>query len=131
MAKTEQSNARNERQPFFVVTAEDAGLPPEYAIVGEVTQGYDTVERIDALGDADEQPSQPVVIERVTVRKVTASMDAREWDRRWLDKLLHAHGEPSTVVLSVLERLRPGRGARPRLRLRPARRVARRARAGA
>jgi SAM-dependent methyltransferase len=36
-------------------------------------------------------------------------MNAREWDRRWLDKRLHAHGEPSTVVLSVLERLRPGR----------------------
>ncbi len=35
-------------------------------------------------------------------------MDAREWDRRWLDKRLHAHGEPSTVVLNVLERLRPG-----------------------
>ena len=36
-------------------------------------------------------------------------MDAREWDRRWLDKGLHAHGEPSRLVLSVLERLRPGR----------------------
>ena len=36
-------------------------------------------------------------------------MDARDWDRRWTDKLLHAHGEPSTVVLEALEDLEPGR----------------------
>lgn len=55
---------------FFVVTADDAGLPPEYAVVGEVTDGYETVERIEALGDvATEQPSQPVVIERMSVRE--------------------------------------------------------------
>ena len=55
---------------FFVVTSEDAGLPPEYAVVGEVTQGFETVERIEALGDvATEQPSQPVVVERITVRE--------------------------------------------------------------
>jgi cyclophilin family peptidyl-prolyl cis-trans isomerase len=52
---------------FFVVTAEDAGLPPEYAIVGEVTDGLDVVDRIGALGDASEQPTQPVVIRGVTV----------------------------------------------------------------
>ncbi len=69
MAKTELEAPGTSGSQFFVVTAEDAGLPPEYAIVGEVTQGYDTVERIDALGDANEQPTQPVVIERVTVRE--------------------------------------------------------------
>lgn len=52
---------------FFVVTADDARLPPEYAIVGEVTDGLDVVERIGALGDASEQPTQPVVIRSVTV----------------------------------------------------------------
>jgi SAM-dependent methyltransferase len=36
-------------------------------------------------------------------------VDARDWDRRWTDKLLHAHGEPSSVVLDTLERLAPGR----------------------
>lgn len=36
-------------------------------------------------------------------------MDAGDWDLRWTDKLLHAHGEPSTVVLEVLEELEPGR----------------------
>ena len=53
-----------------VVTSEDARLPPEYAVVGEVTQGFETVERIEALGDAaTELPSQPVVVERITVRE--------------------------------------------------------------
>lgn len=36
-------------------------------------------------------------------------MDARDWDRRWTDKLLHAHGEPSSVVLDTLRGLAPGR----------------------
>jgi len=52
---------------FFVVTGDDAGLPPEYAIVGKVTDGMDTVERIDALGVADGPPSKPVVVTSVTV----------------------------------------------------------------
>jgi peptidyl-prolyl cis-trans isomerase B (cyclophilin B) len=69
MAKTELEAPGTSGSQFFVVTAEDAGLPPEYAIVGEVTQGYETVERIGALGDASEQPTQPVLIERVTVRE--------------------------------------------------------------
>ena len=52
---------------FFVVTADDAGLPPEYAIVGEVTDGLDVVELIGTLGDAAEHPTQPIVISSVTV----------------------------------------------------------------
>jgi len=52
---------------FFVVTGEDAGLPPEYAVVGEVTDGMNTVMRIDALGVGDGPPSQPVVVSSVTV----------------------------------------------------------------
>ena len=36
-------------------------------------------------------------------------MDARDWDRRWTDKLLHAHGEPSSVVLDALDGVAPGR----------------------
>jgi peptidyl-prolyl cis-trans isomerase B (cyclophilin B) len=53
---------------FFVVTAVDAGLPPEYAIVGEVSEGLDTIEKIDHLGNAQtEQPSQTVLIRRMRV----------------------------------------------------------------
>jgi cyclophilin family peptidyl-prolyl cis-trans isomerase len=52
---------------FFVVTGADVGLPPEYAIVGEVTDGLDVVDLIGTLGDpATEQPTQAVVIESVT-----------------------------------------------------------------
>jgi cyclophilin family peptidyl-prolyl cis-trans isomerase len=70
MAKTATDPPGTAGSQFFVVTADDAGLSPEYAVVGEVTKGYDTVERIEALGDsATEQPSQPVVIERVSVRR--------------------------------------------------------------
>ena len=55
---------------FFVVTGADVGLPPDYAIVGTVTDGMDTVDRIGRLGDpATEQPTQPVVIESVTVEE--------------------------------------------------------------
>ena len=54
---------------FFVVTAPDAGLPPDYAIVGTVTEGMETVSAIEALGAGDGPPSQPVVIEKVTVEK--------------------------------------------------------------
>jgi len=36
-------------------------------------------------------------------------VDSRDWDRRWTDKLLHAHGEPSSVVLDALDGLTPGR----------------------
>ena len=70
MAKTQVEPPGTSGSQFFVVTAEDAPLPAEYAIVGEVTKGFETVERIEALGDAvTEQPSQPVVIERVSVRE--------------------------------------------------------------
>ena len=52
---------------FFVVTAPDAGLPAEYAVVGSVVEGMEAVSAIEALGTGDGPPSQPVVIEKVTV----------------------------------------------------------------
>jgi peptidyl-prolyl cis-trans isomerase B (cyclophilin B) len=67
MAKTQVEPSGTAGSQFFVVTAEDASLRPEYAIVGKVTKGLDVVERIGALGDASEQPTQPVVIRSVTV----------------------------------------------------------------
>ena len=54
---------------FFVVSGADAGLPAEYAVVGNVTEGIETVEAIEALGVGDGPPSQTVVIERMTVRE--------------------------------------------------------------
>jgi cyclophilin family peptidyl-prolyl cis-trans isomerase len=68
MAKTQTEAPGTAGSQFFIVTGEDVGLPAEYAIVGEVTDGFETVERIEALGDAaTEQPLQPIVLERVTV----------------------------------------------------------------
>jgi cyclophilin family peptidyl-prolyl cis-trans isomerase len=67
MAKTPSDPAGTSGSQFFVVTAADAGLPPDYAIVGTVTRGLDVVERIGELGDEAEQPTQPVVIRTVTV----------------------------------------------------------------
>jgi cyclophilin family peptidyl-prolyl cis-trans isomerase len=67
MAKTDLEPAGTAGSQFFVVTGEDAGLPPEYAIVGRVTDGMDTIERIDALGVGDGPPSRPVVVELVKV----------------------------------------------------------------
>lgn len=56
---------------FFVVTAEaDAGLTPDFALVGEVTEGFETVQRIEQLGGgpgSDGPPSSPVVINSATV----------------------------------------------------------------
>jgi cyclophilin family peptidyl-prolyl cis-trans isomerase len=67
MAKTGTEPPGTAGSQFYVVTGEDAGLPPEYAIVGKVTDGEDVVDRIGQLGDANEQPTETVVIESVTV----------------------------------------------------------------
>ena len=70
MAKTGAEPAGTSGSQFFVVTGADVGLPPDYAIVGNVTSGIDVVERIGELGDpATEQPTRPVVIESVTVEE--------------------------------------------------------------
>jgi cyclophilin family peptidyl-prolyl cis-trans isomerase len=67
MAKSGAEPAGTAGSQFFVVTGADAGLPPDYAIVGEVTDGLDVVDLIGTLGDpATEQPTQAVVIESVT-----------------------------------------------------------------
>ena len=67
MAKTQTEPAGTSGSQFFVVTGADIGLPPEYAVVGKVTEGLDVVELIGTLGDpATEQPVQPVVVESVT-----------------------------------------------------------------
>jgi peptidyl-prolyl cis-trans isomerase B (cyclophilin B) len=67
MAKTAAEPAGTSGSQFFVVTAPDAQLPPEYAVVGKVTKGLETVDRIGALGDQAEQPRQTVLVEQVTV----------------------------------------------------------------
>jgi cyclophilin family peptidyl-prolyl cis-trans isomerase len=68
MAKTSADPPGAAGSQFFVVTGEDVGLPPEYAVLGRVVQGLDVVERIGQLGDPEtEQPTQPVVVRGMTV----------------------------------------------------------------
>jgi peptidyl-prolyl cis-trans isomerase B (cyclophilin B) len=68
MAKTGAEPAGTSGSQFFVVTGDDIGLPPDYAIVGEVTGGLDVVEHIGTLGDASEQPTETIVIQSVRVQ---------------------------------------------------------------
>jgi cyclophilin family peptidyl-prolyl cis-trans isomerase len=67
MAKTAAEAPGTAGSQFFVVTAADAGLPPEYAVLGTVTGGLGTVERIGKLGDAQEHPTETVEIEHVRI----------------------------------------------------------------
>ena len=69
MAKTAVEPPGTSGSQFFVVTAPaDAGLPPDYAVLGEVVEGLDVVEAIGELGDpATEQPLQTVTIDSLTI----------------------------------------------------------------
>ncbi len=69
MAKSSAEPPGRSGSQFYVVTAPDAGLEPEYALVGKVSEGYPVVARIDKLGDESEQPKQTVLIESVTIEK--------------------------------------------------------------
>jgi peptidyl-prolyl cis-trans isomerase B (cyclophilin B) len=68
MAKTQDEKPGTSGSQFFVVTAEDAQLPPDYALLGKVTKGLDVVDKISAVPTtSDDQPSEPVVIKSVKV----------------------------------------------------------------
>jgi cyclophilin family peptidyl-prolyl cis-trans isomerase len=68
MAKTQTEAPGTSGSQFFVVTAQDAQLPPDYAVLGEVKQGLQVVNTIGQLGDpSTEQPTQVVEIEKATL----------------------------------------------------------------
>jgi peptidyl-prolyl cis-trans isomerase B (cyclophilin B) len=69
MAKSSAEPPGRSGSQFFVVTAPDVGLPPEYALVGKVSEGLDVLARIDKLGKADETPKQIVVMDQVTIEQ--------------------------------------------------------------
>ena len=73
MAKTGAEAPGTSGSQFFVVSGPSAEtLPPDYAIVGTVTSGMDTVKRIDGFGDVNDPagtPTRPVVVESVTVEE--------------------------------------------------------------
>ena len=68
MAKTQVEPPGRSGSQFFVVTVPDAGLTPDYALVGHVTSGYDVVQRIEQLGTPSGVPKAPVVIKTVSIQ---------------------------------------------------------------
>jgi cyclophilin family peptidyl-prolyl cis-trans isomerase len=70
MAKSADEAPGTAGSQFFVVTgAGGASLPPEYALVGRVSEGFDVAQEIGRLGGPDEQPTKTVVIEKATLEK--------------------------------------------------------------
>jgi cyclophilin family peptidyl-prolyl cis-trans isomerase len=73
MAKTAFEPPGRSGSQFYVVTAADAGLPAEYALLGEVSSGEEVVDRISELGDPASgdagTPLATVVIRTVAVSK--------------------------------------------------------------
>ena len=73
MAKTATDPDGASGSQFFIVTAADAGLPPQYALLGKVVQGLNVVDAIGQLplqqgsNPTDGPPAQPVVIQSVVV----------------------------------------------------------------
>jgi peptidyl-prolyl cis-trans isomerase B (cyclophilin B) len=70
MAKTSEAPSGAAGSQFYVVSGpQGETLPPEYALAGKVTKGLDVVERIGELGGAEEKPTEPVVIEKMTIER--------------------------------------------------------------
>jgi cyclophilin family peptidyl-prolyl cis-trans isomerase len=71
MAKTAAEAPGTAGSQFYVVTAPDAGLPPDYALLGRVVGGFATVRRIERLGDPASgeagTPRRPVVVRNASV----------------------------------------------------------------
>ncbi len=75
MAKTEIEDPGTSGSQFYVVTADDAQLPPDYAVLGRVGAGMEVVELIGAQptdqANPDpalrERPVDPVVIRSVRI----------------------------------------------------------------
>jgi peptidyl-prolyl cis-trans isomerase B (cyclophilin B) len=68
MAKSAVEPPGRSGSQFFVVTAADAGLSPDYALLGKVSTGFDVVQRISELGSPGGRPLEPVVIDRITLK---------------------------------------------------------------
>jgi peptidyl-prolyl cis-trans isomerase B (cyclophilin B) len=65
MAKTVAEPPGTGGSEFFVVTGKDLQLPPDYAVVGQVVQGMDVIDKIGKLGNAEtQQPTEKIVIKR-------------------------------------------------------------------
>jgi peptidyl-prolyl cis-trans isomerase B (cyclophilin B) len=68
MAKTQTEPAGTSGSQFFVVTSDGVNLPPDYAVLGNVTDGMDVVEKIGKLGDPADPSGTPT--EKITIDKM-------------------------------------------------------------
>jgi cyclophilin family peptidyl-prolyl cis-trans isomerase len=70
MAKTKTEQPGTSGSQFFIVTASEAPLDPDYALLGKVVGGKNIVRRIAALptDPAAEAPLDPVVMSSVRIR---------------------------------------------------------------
>lgn len=70
MAKTAAEPPGRSGSQFFIVTTADAGLPPDYAVAGEVSEGFEVIEEIASKADtsgASEMPTEPINIISATI----------------------------------------------------------------
>jgi peptidyl-prolyl cis-trans isomerase B (cyclophilin B) len=68
MAKSPDEPRGAAGSQFFIVTAANAGLQPDYAILGVVTKGLKVVERIGRLGNrVTEKPTRRIAVLRMTL----------------------------------------------------------------
>jgi peptidyl-prolyl cis-trans isomerase B (cyclophilin B) len=70
MAKTQTDPSGASGSQFFVVTGpQAASLPPQYALLGRVTQGMAVVRAIGAVpADSQGVPSKPIVIDSIRIK---------------------------------------------------------------
>jgi peptidyl-prolyl cis-trans isomerase B (cyclophilin B) len=70
MAKTDTDPAGASGSQFFIVTTQDAALPPQYAVVGNVVgsfAGVDAISKLPTNPPQDGAPTTPVVISQATL----------------------------------------------------------------
>jgi peptidyl-prolyl cis-trans isomerase B (cyclophilin B) len=71
MAKAGNEPAGTSGSQFFVVSADGVQLPPDYAVLGQVTNGLDVVETIGELGnpsDPSGRPTEDIDIEKMELQ---------------------------------------------------------------
>ena len=73
MAKTGAEPPGTSGSQFFVVTTQDAQLPPDYAVLGNVVDGQAVVDKIGQLGDPS-SGGQGVPTETVEIEKATLTV---------------------------------------------------------
>jgi cyclophilin family peptidyl-prolyl cis-trans isomerase len=70
MAKTQAEAAGTSGSQFFVVTAQDAQLPPDYAFLGKVTSGGAVVDKISRVKT---DPNTEAPVKKVTINSIKVS----------------------------------------------------------